>query len=29
MSYQLVTAEKPSGARSMAGVIGADKRQGG
>ena len=29
MSYQLVIAEKPSVARSIAGVIGADKKQGG
>ena len=28
MSYQLVIAEKPSVARSIAGVIGADKKQG-
>ena len=27
MSYQLVIAEKPSVARSIAGVIGANKRQ--
>ena len=27
MSYQLVIAEKPSVARSIAGVIGADKKQ--
>ena len=26
MSYQLVIAEKPSVARSIAGVIGADKK---
>ena len=29
MSYQLVIAEKPSVARSIAGVIGADKKQDG
>ena len=29
MSYQLVIAEKPSVARSIAGVIGADKKQNG
>ena len=28
MSYQLVIAEKPSVARSIAGVIGADKQTG-
>lgn len=27
MSYQLVIAEKPSVARSIAGVIGADKNR--
>ena len=27
MSYQLVIAEKPSVARSIAGLIGADKKQ--
>ena len=29
MSYQLIIAEKPSVARSIAGVIGADKKQDG
>ena len=29
MSYQLVIAEKPSVARSIAGVIGANKKQDG
>ena len=29
MSYQLVIAEKPSVARSIAGVIGADRKQDG
>ena len=29
MSYELVIAEKPSVARSIAGVIGADKKQDG
>ena len=29
MSIQLVIAEKPSVARSIAGVIGADKKQDG
>ena len=29
MSYQLVIAEKPSVARSIAGVIGADQKQDG
>ena len=29
MSYQLVIAEKPSVARTIAGVIGADKKQDG
>ena len=29
MSYQLVIAEKPSVARSIAGVIGADQKRDG